>query len=140
MAYFASAAEVDTFVGGVLRVAGVHPVVGPRLRAATLTLAIHCQDPAVRMTVSMVEPLTVVCGEVRDVADVELNLTGDVLDQFWRGDYDLLAGLASGEVVARGRVSRVLKLLPSLALMFPTYRRLVATKDGRRTCLLLEPS
>jgi len=48
MTFFVDAAEVHRYVGGILRLAGNHPVVGPRLAAAATTLRIVVEDPTAR--------------------------------------------------------------------------------------------
>lgn len=130
MSYFTSPAEVDCFVGGVLRLAAVDPVIGPQLAAASLTLALVCDDPAGRLVVRMDESVSVSWNDPTAVADVELIGPADVLDRYFRGECSLVGALADGTVVARGRVSRVLRILPALEPIFPTYRSLVAHKDA----------
>jgi hypothetical protein len=131
MNYFTSREEVDCYVGGVLRLAAVDPVVGPQLAAAALTLTLVCENPAARLTVHMRTPVVVVWDDCDTVADVEFTGPADVLDRYFRGESSLVGALADGTVMARGRVSRALKILPVLEPMFPRYRELVAQKDAR---------
>jgi hypothetical protein len=130
MPYFSTAAEVDCYVGGILRLACGDIDVRSRLAAAHVTLRLVSEEPHAELTFSMLEPVTVVCGPTDLVPDVTFTCPGDVLDSYWRGEYSLLQGLARGEVRARGPVSRVLKVLPALEPMFPAYLRLVAGKDA----------
>ncbi len=53
-----------------------------------------------------------------------------MLDGVFRGRISLLDALAGGTATARGRISKVLKTLPVLELLFPVYRELVAPKDA----------
>ncbi|CAN5457259.1 hypothetical protein BH11ACT8_BH11ACT8_00610 [soil metagenome] len=129
MSYFSSAVEVDCFVGGLLRMAAVDPQAGPLLAAASLTLTLRCEDPDASLTISMFDPVTVFWNVSTQVPDVELACRADLLDRYLRGQFSLLDGLADGRVQARGRVSKVLKVLPALEPLFPVYRRLVAAKD-----------
>jgi hypothetical protein len=128
MAFFVDEAEVHRYVGGILRLAGKHPVVGPRLAAAETTLRIVVSNPDCELTFAFTEPPQVLLGPCRLVPDVTFRVEGDVLDQYWRGNYDLLQGLARGEVEASGRVSRVLKVLPHVRLLFPVYQAMVGAK------------
>jgi len=130
MAFFVDEHEVHRYVGGVLQLAGTHPAVGPRLAAARTTLTFKVSEPDAELTVLLDESHQVWLGPTRVAADVTFSLTGDVLDQFWRGRYDLLDGLARGEVAASGRVSRVLKVLPHLRPLFPVYEALVQVKKS----------
>ncbi len=57
MSYFSTAQEVDCYVGGLLRLAVVHPTIGPRLAEADVVVAIRCTDPDARITCSLRTPL-----------------------------------------------------------------------------------
>lgn len=131
--FFVDGAEVHDLVGGILRLAGEHPVVGPRLAAAATVFRLEVAEPSCQMTVALTDPVDVVCGECDLDPDVTFYMTGDQLDRYWRGEYDLLQGLARGEVEASGRVSRVLKVLPELRLLFPVYRAMAAASRRPRT-------
>lgn len=129
MSFFANAAEVDCYVGGVLRLAAVDPYLGPRLSRASLTLGLVCTDLPARITLALFDPVTVTWNDPDVVADVELSCPADFLDDYLRGRCNLVDALARGEVVARGRLSKVLKMLPVLEQAFPFYRHLVAAKE-----------
>ena len=128
MAFFVDESEVYRYVGGVMRLAGSHPVVGPRLAEARTTLSLEVSQPDCEITVVWGETNQVVVGPAALVPDVIFRMSGDDLDRFWRGQYDLLDGLARGDVAVSGRVSRVLKVVPHLQPMFPVYEALVRLK------------
>jgi hypothetical protein len=116
-------------VGGVLRLAAIDPFLGPRLAEASLTLRLVCSDLPAWITLEMFDPVGVTCNDPRLSVDVELTCTADFLDGYFRGRHNLVEALAHGDVLARGRVSRVLKVLPVLEQAFPYYRQLVAVKE-----------
>jgi hypothetical protein len=128
MAFFADASEVDRYVGGILRLATGHPHVGPRLAEASTTVRFRIDGPDCEFTLALYDPPRVVFGPCGMTPDVTLTLPGDLLDGYWRGAYDLLDGLANGEVAATGQVSRVLKVLPHASQLFSVYRAMVAPK------------
>jgi hypothetical protein len=138
MSYFTSAQEVDCYVGGILRLAVVHPTIGPRLAEPGVVLSILCTDPDAHITVALKDPVSVTFDEAGQTADVELRCPADVLDEVFRGHTSLTDALATGKATARGRVSKVLKVLPVLEQIFPSYCDLVATKDGLRDVLLAD--
>ena len=131
MAYFADAAEVDKYIGGVFRAANDHPESGPKMRAADMILKVYYTDPACEMNVIMrPDGMTTSLGEITDKADVTMMMKSDTGDKFWRGQYNLAVGLAKGEVKAKGPVNKILKLVPLTKPLFPMYRELVAEKDA----------
>jgi hypothetical protein len=129
MGYFADANEVDKYIGGVFRLAGDHPEVGPKLKAADIVMRVLYTDPDTEMNVVMRDPIQVTAGPIEEAADVTLAMPADIADKFWRGDYNLAVGLAKGQVKAKGPVNKILKLVPLTKPLFPMYRELVAEKD-----------
>lgn len=136
MAYFSSVAELDCFVGGVLRLACIDPTVAEHMAGSSTSVRLESVDPDASFTVVLGEPTRVLVGQCPVVPDVVLTTAADLWHQFWRGEYSLVDGLARGEVSARGPISRVLKLLPTLEPLFPAYRAMVERKDAWS---LLEP-
>src|ERR1700758_3495135 len=72
MAHFASAEEVYEYIGGVFRKAGDAPTVGPKLRAANITMQVNYTDPASSLTVKFREPYEVIDGGNDPSADVTM--------------------------------------------------------------------
>ncbi|MFF9040771.1 hypothetical protein ACF090_35510 [Streptomyces sp. NPDC014892] len=132
MAYFDDASDVYRYLGGVFREADSHPDVGPRLRSSHLTFRIDYFRPTATLTVRMLpEGIDVIEGATDVRPDVRLTMSADNGDRFWRGEYNAAVGLATGEVRARGPVSKLLGLLPLAKPVFPLYREMVAAKDRK---------
>ncbi|WP_028654463.1 SCP2 sterol-binding domain-containing protein [Nocardioides sp. J54] len=129
MPFFASAAEVDCYVGGVLRLAATDPVLGPQLARAAMTLRLSCTDLPAHLVLDLRDPVAVVWNGIGVAADVELHCDSDVLDGVLRGEVDVVDALARGVIHARGQVSKALKVLPVLEQAYPFYRQLVAVKE-----------
>lgn len=129
MAYFANDDEIYEYIGGIFRQAGEHPEVGPKLAAADIRLRLNYTDPEATMLVRFEEPISVENGPGEE-GDVELTLSGDIADQYWRGEYNLAVGMAKRQVKAKGPVNKILKLVPLTKPLFPMYREKVAMKDG----------
>ena len=55
--YFSSPEEVDKYIGEMFRQASNHPQVGPKMRAANVTMKVVYQDPDCEMTVRFVDPM-----------------------------------------------------------------------------------
>lgn len=130
MGYFDSPEEVDKYIGEMFRQANDHPVVGPKMRAANITMRVVYEDPECEITVRFVDPMETILGPTSYEPDITLSMRADTADKFWRGKYNLAVGLAKGEVKAKGPVNKILKLVPLTKPLFPVYRDLVAQKDG----------
>ncbi len=129
MSTFSDAAEVYKYVGGVFRIAADHPEIGPRMRAANITMQVNYSDPAASLTIRFQEPMEVIDGGQDDNADVRLSMPADIAHRYWRGEYNLAVGLAKGQVKAKGPVNKILKLVPITKPLFPIYRELTAEMD-----------
>ena len=129
MSTFSDEDEVYRYVGGVFRIAADHPEIGPRMRAANITMQVNYSDPAASLTVRFQEPMEVIDGGQDDSADVRLSMPADIAHKFWRGEYNLAVGLAKGHVKAKGPVNKLLKLVPITKPLFPIYRELTAEME-----------
>jgi putative sterol carrier protein len=130
MSYFKDADEVYQYIGGAFRRAAETDV-GPQMAAADIDLQIYYSDPDAPLLIKMHgDNIEVVDGGNNEQADVKLFMPADTADKYWRGEYNLAVGLAKGQVKAKGPVNKILKLVPLTKQIFPTYRELVAEKDG----------
>jgi hypothetical protein len=129
MSTFSDAAELYRYVGGVFRIAADHPEIGPKMRAANITMQVNYSDPAASLTIRFREPMEVIDGGQDDDADVRLSMPADIAHRYWRGEYNLAVGLAKGQVKAKGPVNKILKLVPITKPLFPIYRELTAEME-----------
>ncbi|MEA2346720.1 MAG: hypothetical protein QOG62_507 [Thermoleophilaceae bacterium] len=130
MSYFSDGEEVDRYIGEMFRQAADHPVVGPKMAAAGITMRVVYEDPECEVTVRFHDPMETISGPTEVTPDITLMMRADTADQFWRGKYNLAVGLAKGEVKAKGPVNKILKLVPLTKPLFPMYNELVAEKDA----------
>jgi hypothetical protein len=131
MAYFADADEVYQYIGGAFRLAADHPTVGPKLRAANVTLRLDYSNPNATLTIRLTSAgIDVIEGETDVKPDISISMSADNANKFWRGQYNATIGMAKGEAKTRGPIGKVLKLLPAAKPVFPLYKELVAQKDA----------
>ena len=128
--YFSSPEEVDKYIGEMFRQAANHPEVGPKMKAAQITLRIIYQDPDCELNVRFHDPMEVCLGPWSYQPDITLTMKVDIADRYWRGKYNMAVGMAKGEVKSKGPVSKVLKLVPLTKPLFPVYLDLVKQKDA----------
>jgi hypothetical protein len=133
--FFKNADEVDEYICGMFRDAGDHPEIGPKVRAANIVMQLDLTDPDCELTVAFREDYQVIFGPTDLKPDITLLTRGDIVDQFWRGDYNLATGIIKGEVKAKAKVAgptkRLIKqLVPLAEPLRPLYREKVAKKDA----------
>jgi hypothetical protein len=130
MPYFTSEDEVYRYIGGVFRLAAEHPEVGPKLRAANITMQLNYSEPAASLTVKFQDPMEVIDGGHDDGADVRLSMPADIAHKYWLGEYNLAVGLAKGAVKAKGPVNKILRLVPLTKPLFPIYKELTSDMNN----------
>jgi hypothetical protein len=133
--FFKNADEVDEYICGMFREAGDHREVGPKVRAANIVLQVILTDPDCELTVAFREDYQVTFGPTDLKPDVTLLMSGDIADQFWRGDYNLATGIIKREVKTKVRVAGPTKMLikqlvPLAEPLRPLYREEIAKKDA----------
>lgn len=130
MAIFQDIDDINRYIGEMFRLAADHPTVGPKFRAANITMRVIYSDPDCEMTVRFHEDMETIPGPNEHEPDVTLSMLGDTADAFWRGNYNLAVGLAKGEVKAKGPVNKILKLVPLTKPLFPVYREIIAGREN----------
>lgn len=132
MRYFESSDEVYHYIGGVLRAALDHPVAGPSMTAAGVTVRLDLGEPDATFTIRFRDPSGIEVGAAEEEAEVRITMSADVCDRYWRGEYNLAIGVGRGKVQIDGPLSTLMELASSGAPMFPIYRAMVADKDRLR--------
>jgi putative sterol carrier protein len=130
MSYFKDSDEVYEYIGGVFRQAGEDPEVGPKLRAAGITMQATYSDPDSSLVVRFTDPYEVIDGGTDEDADVKLSMPADIAHKFWRGEYNLAVGMAKGQVKAKGPISKILKMVPMTKPLFPMYREMTDNRES----------
>ncbi len=97
-------------------------VAAPLIEQGAMVLRMRYRDPKGQVTVDLRQgPITWAFGEDEREADLELIQDADVAHQFWLGRLNITRAVATRKVVARGPVSKALKLLPALKPAYPLY-------------------
>ena len=79
--------------------------------------------------------------------DVEMTMKADIAHQFWHGKINLMAALARRQIIAKGPIPKILKLLPAveiwlslqLAPPFEDFARYVLTTFPELVPLAVSP-
>lgn len=117
--------------------------IAPKIRDSHLVIRFRYDEPAAVVTINAAAPPTqegaffdVLWGENTGLKpDVELSMKADVAHQFWHGKVNLMAALARRQMIAKGPIPKILKLLPAVEPMYEMYPRLL--REMGRTDLVL---
>ena len=73
--------------------------------------------------------LVVITGPAEGLtAEVEMSMKADIAHQFWLGNVNLMVALTRKQIVAKGPIPKIMKLLPVIKPAFAVYKQLLKDK------------
>ena len=143
MTVFKDEAELQYIVGQLYDEAKCDARIAPKIRDSGLIIQFRYDNPHGIVTIKASTPPTqekaffdVVWGEVPGLKiDIEMSMKADVAHQFWHGKVNLMAALTRRQIVAKGPIPKILKLLPAVEPMYEMYPR-VLKELGREDLIL----
>ena len=141
MPYFKDSKECDEILGGFFRkmsedLAGKDPVlVGIQSKLAGIDFIVKFvwSEPELTLTLDFTkDPFSVLINDVSVNPTATFTLSADTGHKFWHGQVNLAKALTTKAIVARGPLSKILKLLPvitPLYQMYPVYLKQIGRAD-----------
>jgi hypothetical protein len=132
MTYFKDAAEMQQILGQLYDRVKSDPRIAPKISEGKIVIQFRYDDPHGIVTIDAAHPPTqpgayfdVTWGESPLKADVEMTMKADVAHQFWHGKVNLMAALTRRQIIARGPIPKILKLLPAVEPVYALYPKLL---------------
>jgi hypothetical protein len=141
MPYFKDAKECDDILGGFFRkmsedLAGKDPVlveIQSKLAGIDFIVKFVWSEPELALTLDFTkDPFSVLINDVSVNPTATFTLSADTGHKFWHGQVNLAKALTTKAIVARGPLSKILKLLPvivPLYEMYPAYLKQIGRAD-----------
>lgn len=124
MAVFESTEVAERVFGNLFEILLKDEQFTSKLRASNLTIRLTQTDPECVVHVSA-DALTLGAGAPEE-ATVKIKMSSDTAHQLWLGKLMMPTAIATGKVRIRGKVARVLELVPILRPAFDRYPELAA--------------
>ena len=125
MGLFKSSEKFEEVLGGFFRQVSDTPSVADKLLASKLIIRFTYTDPDVVIVVDCSsDKVDVRPGDTETKAEVEMSMSADIAHKFWFGKVNLMAALTRRQMVAKGPIPKILKLLPAIKptyTMYPKY-------------------
>lgn len=135
MAVFKSSEQFYETVGDLMDRAKKDPKIGPKIAKSKLVLQFRYTDPEAMTTINAkgkpTQPgafVDVIHGECDLKPDVVMSMKADVAHAFWHGKVNLMAALSKKDIVAKGPIPKILKLLPVINPLYKIYPQLLKEK------------
>lgn len=126
---FASADEVERYLGGIFRDALEDADLGPKLRSTGISLKTVYQNPDVTLLIDLANGEVTRADESTDSGAV-MRMAADTGNAYWQGKVNLPLAMAKGKVKVSGDIASLLKLAPLSKRIIPTYIERLQS-DGR---------
>ena len=133
MAVFQTFDDLYTALGHLYDTVKCDPRIATEIKASGLNIQFRYHDPDAVATI-LAGRVPTQAGALFDVVwgeqaafqpDVEMSMNADVAHQFWQGKVNLMAALARRQIVAKGPIPKILKLLPAVAPMYEMYPQIL---------------
>ena len=125
MAVFESSEKFEEVLGGFFRQIADTPAVADKLLASKLVIRFIYAKPDVILVIDCSgDKLDIRAGDTETKAIVEMKMDADIAHKFWFGKVNLTMALTRRQMVAKGPVPKILKLLPAIKptyAMYPQY-------------------
>lgn len=122
MGYFQSSQQLQDVLGGFFQRLFDDPQIGPKLREAKLKLQFKYSDPELSISADTAQnPVKLLFNDAAFKPEVQMSMKADVAHRFWHGKVNLIAALTRREMVAKGPIPKILKLLPAIKPAYDLY-------------------
>ena len=133
MGVFKDADRVYELLGGLFNDLTSDKDIAEKFAASGLVIRFVYEDPdsEIWLDASKKDPnnLGVITGPAEGLtADVEMSMKADVAHQFWLGNVNLMVALTRKQIVAKGPIPKIMKLLPVIKPAYAVYQNMLKEK------------
>ena len=125
MGLFKDSETFEKILGGFFRLMADTPVIADKLLASNLIVRFRYSDPDVVIVVDCSgDSVDVRPGDRETKEIVDMSMSADIAHKFWFGKVNLMAALTRKQMIAKGPIPKILKLLPAIKpsyAMYPKY-------------------
>lgn len=130
MATFKDADQLYDLLGGLFNELTQDPNIAEKFAASGLVIRFVYTEPdsEIWLDASKKDPnaLGVICGPAEGLeAEVEMGMKADVAHQFWLGNVNLMVALTRKQIVAKGPIPKIMKLLPVIKPAYAVYQNML---------------
>jgi len=125
MGLFESSEKFEEVLAGFFRHMADSPQIADKLLKSNLIIRFSYTDPDLVIVVDCSgDKIDVRPHDTETKATVDMSMSADVAHKFWFGKVNLTKALTRKEMIAKGPIPKILKLLPAIKpsyVMYPKY-------------------
>lgn len=136
MATFESSEKLQQILGGFFEFLLSQKEMAEKLLASKMVLRFNYTDPVLAITIDLTAPPGIITyNDTSKKPEVEMSMKADVAHRFWFGKVNLIMALARREMIAKGPIPKILKLLPVIKPAYELYPRYLS-ETGLQSLIL----
>ena len=122
MGLFNDSETFEKLLGGFFKLMADTPVIADKLVASNLIVRFRYSDPDVVIVVDCSgDRIDVRPGDLETKEIVDMSMSADIAHKFWFGKVNLMAALTRKQMIAKGPIPKILKLLPAIKPSYDMY-------------------
>jgi len=122
MGLFENSEKFEEVLGGFFRHLADEPKIADKLLKSNLIIRFSYTDPDLVIVVDCSgDKIDVRPHDTETKATVEMSMSADIAHKFWFGKVNLTKALTRKEMVAKGPIPKILKLLPAIKPSYEMY-------------------
>ena len=124
MGLFKDSETFEKMLGGFFNLMADTPVIAEKLLASNLIVRFRYSDPDVVIVVDCSgDRMDVRPGDNETKEIVDMSMSADIAHKFWFGKVNLMAALTRKQMIAKGPIPKILKLLPAIKPSYAMYAK-----------------
>lgn len=129
MPTFENSDRLKQVLGGFFEYLITQEEMAKKLLASKMVIRFNYAEPELAITIDLTGPTAIISyNDQTKKPEVEMNMKADVAHRFWFGKVNLVMALARREMVAKGPIPKILKLLPVIKPAYELYPKYLAEK------------
>ncbi len=129
MATFENSETLQKVLGGFFSFLLTQKEMAEKLLASKMVIRFNYADPVLTITIDLTGPEGIITfNDAIKKPEVEMSMKADVAHRFWFGKVNLVMALARREMIAKGPIPKILKLLPIIKPAYELYPRYLNEK------------
>lgn len=129
MATFENSEKLKDVLGGFFTYLLENQEMRKKLMDSKLIIQFNYQEPDLSITVNLSEPTPkITFNDASIKPEVEMKMKADIAHRFWFGKVNLVVALARREMIAKGPIPKILKLLPVIKPAYELYPKYLKEK------------
>lgn len=124
---FNSSEELKKVLGGFFEILVRDPQIGGKLKESKLVVRFSYKNPVLSITADCSRPeIKITYNDSATTPEVEMFMDADIAHKFWLGEINMVMALARRQMIVKGPIPRILKLLPVIKPGYKMYKEYYA--------------